>query len=225
MIVSSAQLQYRGNPIGNAGVGPIGAAMREHFKQFAPQVFDAQKRGASVATDVTRNGFKRVRPIAASRPGRAEESMKSFLNWRAERGTTNVYFDIARADSSAPHWIIQEIGTGEKATIKEAGVKYGPGRPGGTRVRTVRSQVGRPISRRLVWSSGGRYSPANPAGAGQQLQLASRVGAPFRRNSIIIGQEIRGQHFVKRGAEAGFREYQSSVLAAARNAFRKGGTL
>jgi hypothetical protein len=131
----------------------------------------------------------------------------------------------------APHWIIQEIGTGKRATIQRHDTPNPVGRPrkGASHVRTVKSQRGRRISAGLVFASGGNYS-APGARTGENLHWASRVqGVPMRTRqnprgqnaAIRISKEIQGQHFVKKGGQAGFREYRGSVLAAARQAFRK----
>jgi hypothetical protein len=42
---------------------------------------------------------------------------------------------------------------------------------------------------------------------------------------MVIKREIQGQHFVQKGGTTAFREYSTSVRAAARQAFQKGRTL
>lgn len=205
--------------------GAIGA----RYRQFANTVVQQQAASARTATEVSRSAVKRTRPIAPSRPGRSGGPLKSYINWRPEKPGTGVFLDISKLTENASYWIIQEIGTGERASMREGGVAIGPGRPSNAanHVRTVKSQRGRKIPRSLVWASGGHFAPG---GAGQrgrhQLMLASQVtGVPFQRRALVIRKEIEGQHFIQKGAEAGFREYKTSVLAAAREAFRKGRSL
>ena len=88
----------------------------------------------------------------------------------------------------------------------------------------LRSQRGRRILSSLVFADapGGAYTPPG-ARRSQQLFYRSQVtGAPRRRRPIVIKREIQGQHFIQKGAQAGFRQYRQSVTAAARQAFRKG---
>lgn len=187
---------------------------------------------AARATEVTRDSFRYKREIAPPRPGRSSTGgqMKQHLEWGVMKSTGQVAFKRTQADREVPHWIIQEVGTGKRATMKEGGKPNPKGRPakGATYVRTVRSQVGRRISGGLVFASGGQWTPPG-ARRDQQLYWASQVrGVPAYRGAstrqaaaIRIRREIRGQHFVKKGGQAGFRQYRGSVLTAARSAFRK----
>ena len=146
-----------------------------------------------------------------------------------------VALNIQKLNTDFPPWLVQEIGTNQRAIQGEAsatGNATPVGRPAknATYVKTVRSQVGRPIKGFLVWATrGGQYTPPGAA-TGQQLYLRSQVkGAPVRFDTstnryaanIKIGKEIEGQHFLRDGGQAGFREYRSSVLAAARTQMRK----
>ena len=84
-----------------------------------------------------------------------------------------------------------------------------------------RSSTGRLIPASLAFGTaeGGNFTPAGAA-RGQQLYLRSRLkNAPALRHPLVITREIEGQHFVQKGGEAGFRQYRTSVLAAARQAF------
>lgn len=206
----------------NSGI--LGRQMSARLKSFVDQDQRARVAAAKLATQVTRNSFHYKRPAVA--PGRAGRSstggrMRDALRWTATPGAP-VEFDLAEADGRAPHWIIQEIGTGERATMHQAGQKNPQGRPtkGATYVRTVKSQVGRRISSSLAFGTGvgGAYSPPGAA-RGQQLFLRSQLRGAPRRGGLTISKEIEGQHFVQRGGQEGFREYRYSVIAAARRAF------
>lgn len=152
--------------------------------------------------------------------------LASFIEWKSGRrsGASVVRVDVNKLDAAAPHWIIQEIGTGKRATIRRGGMGAKAAQPGtgSTTVRTVKKQRGRRIGRGgLVFASGGNYSPPGVR-RDEQIYLASQVqGVPPRTAGIRIRREIKGQHFVKKGGQEGFRQYRRSTLAAARSAFRK----
>lgn len=210
---------------------PFGGAKGDialRVKKFQRQMRQIGKDAAAEATRVSRANVRYLRPFeGAQRRGRTSTGgrLASFIHWSPVAG--GVGLDVDLLDQHAPHWVIQEIGTGQRALMRSAGDKKEPGRPKSSDARlvTVKSQRGRRISGALVFADGpgGRYSPPGSA-VGQQLYLRSQVtGAPSRRGSsgIIIKREIRGQHFIKKGSEAGFRQYREAVHAAARNSFRK----
>ena len=204
----------------------LGRKLTERCNKLVTADRTLRSTAADTATTVTRAHFKPKRPGGVpARAGRAASGqMLAGLRWVTKPTTGMVAFDTAEADSKAPFWIIQEIGTGQSATLRQGGSANPVGRPavGATYVRTVPTQIGRAIPRSLVWATGpgGTYSPAG-AGSGQQLYLRAKVkGAPQGPGrSTFIGREIHGQHFVQRGGTEAFREYRSSVLAAARRAF------
>lgn len=191
---------------------------------FTAAEYRARLEGARTATQTTRNSFKYKREVIGRRAGRSSTGgrMRNHLTWKAtQKGF--VRFDINEATSQAEHWIIQEIGTGSRATVREAAKANPRGRPrdGAQYIRTVRSQKGRRIRGGLVFASNGTYS-APGAAYGQQLHLASKVsGVPYRPAAIRISREIEGQHFVKKGGTQGFRQYDRDVRAAARQHLRK----
>lgn len=208
-----------------------GRDLTRRLKQLLDADKQAQQMAARAATTSTRANFRYRRDAIEPRPKRSSTGgrMKQHLRWTVRDG--KVQFDMREADARVPHWIIQEIGTGEKATIRQANVPNPLGRPktGASYIRSVKAQRGRRISGGLVFATGGRYSPPGVR-RDEQLHWASRItGVPQwssknRRGqaaSIRIRREIKGQHFVQTGGEHGFREYQQSVLAAARQAFRK----
>lgn len=210
-----------------------GPDLNRRLKALVDADAAAMRMAARVATASTRANFSYRREPIAPRAGRSSTGgrMKQHLLWTVRNG--RVEFDMAEADARVPHWIIQEIGTGQRATIREANVANPVGRPkaGASYIRSIKSQRGRRISGGLVFATGGRYSPPGVR-RDEQLHWASKVlGVPHRSGtvpfagrqaaSILIRREIEGQHFVKTGGENGFREYQQSVLAAARQAFRK----
>lgn len=206
--------------------GALGPRMRERLEQLKRMEQQASKAAAKRATEVSRGGFTYKRPPnAPKRPGRSSTGgqLMKKVRWDA-RPSGGVQLNYQELNRIAPHWIIQEIGTGERATIKRAGQKNPRGRPkkGSQYVRTVKSQKGRRISASLAFGTGpgGQYVPAG-MGAGQQLyRRRDLTGAsPFRPRRITIQREIVGQHFARDGAQEGFREYRETLIAAARRAF------
>lgn len=204
----------------------FGAGLAKRLKKFEDAELQARRAAAALATRTTRAGFHYHRDLAPPRAGRSSTGghMTDFLEWKLTRDG-GVGFDLAAADRGAPHWIIQEVGTGKRATMRVGGTTNAPGRPaaGATKVRTVPSQVGRRLRGGLVFASGGQYSPTG-SGHREQIFWASQVkGVPRGAPSIVIKREIQGQHFVQKGGQSGFRQYRSSVLAAARQAFSQAG--
>lgn len=212
----------------SAGSGAPANSIKARVRQFQQAEKRAAVEAAQVATRTSRANFRYLRPPAgAQRPGRESTGGRfpDYLEWRVDRAG-QVGLDLQELETRAPHWIILEIGTGERAKMRVGGDEDGAGGSVGPRatMRTVKSQRGRRIHPSLVFADGpgGQYSPPG-AERNQQLFARNRViGAPRRRLGIVIKNEIEGQHFVKKGAEEGFRHYRRSVLAAAREAFQKG---
>lgn len=203
------------NVLGDAGTGGI-RSLGERLAAFAAADVAAQRAAVAKATTVSRSSFKRKREIAPPRPGRSGQGrMTESIVWGRVKDQSSIALRIADLDKAAPHWIIQEIGTGQRANIfraEENGPQVG-------RVATVPAQRGRVIPSGLAWASQGRYVPPNRAGGTDNL--FPRIGAAHASGTMTIKREIEGQHFIKKGAEEGFREYRTSVLAAARRELRK----
>lgn len=197
---------------------------------FLDGVERAATQAANTAQAASLSHLNRTRPSAPPRPGRNAQSIEKTLQWRTRNDGTGVGLNMAQLNAVSPHWIIQEIGTGEKAVIRTGSTARPVGRPaeGASYVRTVASQRGRRISAGLVFANGPAGTWSRPGAAtGQQLYLRKQIkGVPFTQNrsqaGIVIENEIKGQHFVQQGAAAGFRQYRESVLAVARQQFRKG---
>jgi hypothetical protein len=212
-----------GAPFGAGASNPI----QRRVAQFLAAERRARTKAAEVATRTSQSTFKYVRPPVpgAQRASRHSTGGRfaSFINWRPlESG--GVALDVSKLDTEAPHWPILELGTGQRGKMR-----YGGDETEGVQARSattlrIKSQRGRRIHGSLVFADtlGGAYTPPG-ARRNQQLFFRSQVtGAPRRRTPIIIKREIQGQHFIRKGAQAGFRQYQQSVTAAARQAFRKG---
>lgn len=205
----------------------LGANMRGRIDRFIKAEEKALATAAKTAQDTSRRDFSYRRPAnAVRRLGRSSTGGKftRHVRWRPT-GSGLVEFDHKGISKTAPHWIILEIGTGQRAAMRSAGVKLPRGRPAGyaNYIKTVKSQVGRPISAGLAWGTGpsGQYT-APGAASGQQLHVRRQLrGRPRYRNfkRMVISKEIKGQHFVKQGGVAGWREYRTSARAAARRAF------
>lgn len=211
-----------------------GPDLNRRLKALVDADAAAQQMAARVATARTRATFNYRREPIAPRAGRSSTGgqMRQHLRWVVRNG--RVEFDMAEADARAPHWIIQEIGTGKRATIKQGGQANPVGRPakGSTHTVSVRSQIGRRLSGGLVFATPGGAYTAPGAGQGQAIYWASRVkgvpqwsgrrGARDQAAAIRIRNEIPAKHMVRDGGRTGFRQYRSSVLAAARRAFDYG---
>jgi hypothetical protein len=210
--------RFRGDPLGE---------LKTQLDQFLTVEKQERTNAALLATSETRNKFRRTRPIAPSRPGRSGNGrMTQSLTWRVTRD--GVAFDVAAADSGAQHWIIQEIGTNKRANVLRAGADaVVPRRVKQTSqpVRTVKSQAGRQISRSLAWADGpgrgGTGLMSSPSGLrrNQNLFLRKNLNLPTQGfdplRTFRIKREIIGQHMVQQGGNKGFRDYETSVYAAA----------
>lgn len=210
---------------------PLGAALQSRLRSFESSVLTASKASAAIATATSQGAVKAIRPGAPPRANRYS-GLRDALRWRPIGDGDIVGLALTELNQKFPVWLVQEIGTGERAVQHVAGKPNPSGRPAkdATYIKTVRSQRGRRISGALVFADrGGNFSPPGAA-HGQQLHLRSQVkGAPVRFDrttnrraaNIVIEREIKGQHFVKKGGQAGFREYRESVLAAARTQLKK----
>lgn len=220
----TAELKVRGNaPFGRASTNPI-AARVQRFERAERQ---ARADAARVATTTSKANFRYLRPPGPQRNKRESTGGRfaTFLEWEPEtRVRGGVALNLDELDSKAPHWPILELGTGKRGTMRYGGARRGMGGSRPAQLKTIPTQRGRRIHPAFVFGTGvgGEYTPPG-ATRGQQLLLRNQVtGAPRRRLGIVIKKEIKGQHFIQKGAQAGFREYRRSVLAAARLAFRKG---
>lgn len=191
-------------------------AWTSRLVKFRGELRQAQVNATHAATATSLQALRRTRPTAQPRPGRNDRSIRSAIQWQPwDQG---VRLNVQKLDNEAPHWIIQEIGTGNTANLRTGGIGLGVGRPRKDAVtrRHVPKQAGRRISRRLVWADQGGNFAQYSAGR-HQLALASQVsGVPYRRKTIVIHREIKPQGFIKAGAKEGFRVYRQSVLSAAR---------
>lgn len=213
--------------IDRGSLGGRNGDLRSRLRAFETALHAAQLSSAAVATRTSQSRVKRVRPLAPARANRYH-GLKEAIRWGRTRDG-GVAIDKNQLDQKFKPWLVQEIGTGQRA-VQHVGGKPNPqGRPakGATYIKTVKSQRGRRISTGLVFATkGGTYSPPG-ASRGQQLILRSQArGVPSfqsRRDipAIVISREIKGQHFVRDGAREGFREYRTSALAAARTQLKK----
>jgi hypothetical protein len=194
----------------------LGSGLLARMSELLEADEKARRSGAKAAAQTTRRSFRYAREVAPKRPGRSSTGgqLGTHLTWGLTRGGM-VAFNVKKADTEAKHWIIQEIGTGQRATIQ-----MGIGKA--AIVRTVPSQRGRPISGGLVFARGGRYSPPGAARDEQLFPVGDVRGVPRGpRGGLRITREIKGQHFVQKGGREGFRVYRNEVLAAARRILRK----
>lgn len=199
------------------------------LNQRVSRIVQAESRIATAAareaTRVTRNTFRYKRPAdAGKRRGRSSTGghMREALEWIPD-GNGGVRFNATRANQDALHWIIQEIGTGERALVRQGGQSQARGRPSvlANNYVRVKSQVGRRISPRLAWGTGPNGTFVAPGdGSGQQLYLRSKLrGKRGPKRGMTIRREIQGQHFVQQGGVAGYSQYRQQLLEKARREF------
>lgn len=187
--------------------------MRGRTQQLLYLEQAARMSAAAVATSKSQAQFTYLRKVVAPRQGRETTGgrLRGMLQWQADPNDTHVRFPWQQLDKVAPHWIVQEIGTGKRAIMRHA-VSSQPGNRTGRRVgrtrnnspdlKIVKSQVGRPIA----------LLPNTDTG------IRTRIG-PIGRKPVTIQREIRGKHFVREGAKAGHRSYRQQLVAAARLSF------
>lgn len=218
-------LSRQSAPFGKNAANPI----KKRVATFEREVARAATAAAQIATTTSRANFKYLRnPAGAQRATRESTGGRfaNYLEWKVD-SQGQIGLDLNALETRAPHWIILELGTGAKAEMRSGGDAEKGGKGASlaprARLRTVKSQRGRRIHPGLVFADGpgGTYSAPGSA-RGQQLFARSRIKDAPRAPGIVIKKEIKGQHFVKKGAQAGFREYRRSVLAAARTSFQKG---
>src|SRR4051812_4582837 len=93
--------------------------------RFQQAELAARRDAAQMAQAVSRAQSPARRPIAPPRNGRAQSSrLKTNIDWKtgAVGGRSIVRLDTDKLNRLNPYWVIQEIGTGKRATIKRGGV-------------------------------------------------------------------------------------------------------
>ncbi|HET6914973.1 MAG TPA: hypothetical protein VFH56_02675 [Acidimicrobiales bacterium] len=175
--------------------------------QFANRVATYEGEAATEATAESKVIYQRWhsgRPLAPARKGRPTTggTFADLLLWQ-RTGSGMVEFDLAGLESRAPYAIIQEIGTGQSATVLGGGGSY-----------SVSSQVGRRISPHLYWADSAGGAASRPltarnraaqrsSGAIGMQQLFERPPGQFGRAGRIR-REIKGKHFIRDGGLAGY---------------------
>ena len=223
--LTNSQLIVRPNaPFGRASANPIGRRVQRLIEAER----SAANEAAEIATETSRQKFHYLRePISGlRRRGRSSTGGRFASHIKWERDTeSGVQLNLQELDAEAPHWPLLELGTGKSARMRWGG-DDDPSNPRAraAQIKTIPSQRGRRIHGSLVFADGpgGNYSPPG-ASRSQQLFYRDQIaGTPRYRREIRIRREIKGQHFIQKGAQAGFRHYRTKVLAAARQNFRKG---
>lgn len=219
------------------GIFTPNGLLATRLKQLQAAADKAATKAAREANSVSKTKAKAIRPPAPPRPGRVQTpgALARAINWQVIGG--DVVLDRKRLDNVVPWWVVQEIGTGQKASAKygqnpELGNRS-RGRPKkseinnpGGRHFSVRSQRGRRIPGSLAFGTGPGGKFEFPSGRrNQQLYLLSSLkGVPFSPlknkatavNAMYIKREIEGKHFIRDGAREGYRDYRNDVVAAAR---------
>lgn len=203
--------------------------LRDNVRQFEKGHERALNRAVQTATTRSRAQFRSRlsgRAHVPARPDRptTDGQFAQLIRWdrqagrpgamrgAASAGDTFVAFQLEELEGRAPYWLIQEIGTGETATILDRGEN-----------RSVKAQRGRLISPNLVWADvAGNYDvPRAPMG--QQLRTLKDVkGLPMRMDleEIRIKREIEGKHYIRAGGMQANREYRTTLLGLAESLFR-----
>lgn len=224
-----------------------GPDLNRRLKALVDADAAAMRMAARVATASTRANFSYRREPIAPRAGRSSTGgrMKQHLLWTVRNG--RVEFDMAEADARVPHWIIQEIGTGQEARV---------GLIGGKEMSVeVPSQDGRDLPDGFIWadgavslmSEGGKFQSVVGGTSRRVGASKRRVPAPFghgrdrpgmmdqqnlypiamlppgqayRQTRGVIHREIKGKHFVRDGGIEGNSLLRSALLSDFEDTFR-----
>lgn len=197
-------------------------------KEFREEAVRLHDRAAQQATTASRRTFtSRLsgRPSSTNKDRASTNgAFGSLIRWERQesRGKgTFVAFQVDELAGRAPYWLIQEIGTGESATILDTG-----------ETRSVKSQAGRLISRYLVWADAaatyevplGDQVRANLNIGKQQLYSVRDVkNAPFAPDlePQRIRNEIEGKHYIQSGGRQANRELRTSLISLAQRTLSK----
>lgn len=176
-------------------------------------------RAEQEATTASRAQFHRSlsgRPHVPTREGRPTTGggFGRIIRWKREERSEGdfVAFQLAELQGRAPYWLIQEIGTGQTATILDTGEG-----------RSVKSQRGRLISPNLVWADAqGNYDVPRGAQNQQLMSLQDVKNLPLRMDltEIRIKKEIPGKHYIRTGGVQANEQYRTSLLDLARRTFQ-----
>lgn len=215
--------------ITNRGLGKQIQAWQNVIAQHRETQASAASRAEAGASALA---SERKRVPTESREGRPSGVMADQIFFRVEGDT--VRLDYARLNATTRtkdggnYWMIQEIGTGESATMTE----YLPG-GGVARIPIrVRSQVDRKISPGLVFMQSGRGVPPHSEGGSDPLVPFSQTDAPMPGERIAgsgsffshvnpsggirIKREIQGKHFIRYGAGEAANWYKDQVVERVR---------
>lgn len=198
----------------------------QELASFEQRVAQLAARGATTATQVSRERYRSTlsgRPTVAPRSGRPSTGgqLQNLIQWHVNATGDGVRLDVATLSSGAPYWPILEIGTGYSGQmITDAVTKSGP-------VFSIPSQVGRQISRGLVWATkGGVFMPPRGSVSSHQIRPISEVRrrrprGPVRlfHKPMTITREIKPKHFIQQGGQQGFDVFQVGIYEAAAATF------
>lgn len=202
------------------GVNTSGNSLREArrgAKRFLDKLPGKMSRSASTAKTAAQIRFSSRladRPRAEARPGRAQApgGLESHIRYEVEGN--RVFLDRDKLDRATrtakghPYWMIQEIGSGESASMKsvdaEGNVTEAP--------FSIRSQVGRTLSPGLQWhAGGGLYFPPLGEVRTHQIEAVDRSRTQMddwalfqtTRFPVQIRVDIQGKHYIQRGSFRG----------------------
>lgn len=204
--------------------------LRRAAREFEKSHDRAINRAVQTATTRSRAQFRSSlsgRAHAPARPDRptTDGHFAQLIRWgrqdgragsmraASSAGDTYVAFQLEELEGRAPYWLIQEIGTGETATILDRGER-----------RSVRAQRGRKIPRTMVWAdAAGNYeAPRGDLGNQQLMSYKDVVGAPLKMDlePTRIRKEIEGKHYIQAGGRQANEEYRATLLGLANRLFR-----
>jgi hypothetical protein len=200
------------------------------IKRFATAERNAAKRAAILATRESHDIFSKrddKRPRVPGRPGRNQIHIPTLIHFdvvdKSTTTTAQSYGSIALRQKDLKknyHYLIQEVGTGQAATIisssaRRSSATRGTGAIRNTTQRTIRSQIGRKIASTLTWRG---ERPNGQIVFRRKVRVADVDGKhTYVRKMggrIVIMHEIRGKHYIKKAVEIAFRRYRDDVLFA-----------
>lgn len=195
--------------------------LERSMRDFTKRHERALNRAVQTATTRSRGTWQSRlsgRPHVPSRPGRPTTggNFARMISWQRERQGKHQYvaFQKEALEARAPYWLIQEIGTGQSATILDTQTGV-----------SVRSQRGRRISPTLVFADAkGAYASPSASRRSDQIRSVSDVkNAPLQPDleGIVIKREIEGKHYIREGGQQANAQYRDTLMTLARDTFRK----
>lgn len=196
--------------------------LKKRADEFAVEAEKHLKRAAQRATSASRSRFQTGRVGRHPVPSRVRRrsTMGAFarhIRWDVRKddaeGHSYVAFQKEELQGVAPYWLIQEIGTGNSATVLDTGER-----------KSVKSQIGRRIAPTLVWADVDQnYQVPSGTRTEQLMSYKDVKNVPLMMDlePQFIKREIQPKGYIREGGFRANAEYQANLLDLARRTFAK----